>query len=152
MADSSNVRSSCSAANNDGVRPTGRLRERIDLWRSIGTSSFVLSVIRQGYFLPFTSIPPVSFASNHASTKKKKKHASFVSHAIKELLDCGSITRVMREAVHICSPLGVVEQSKLRLILDLRRLNEFLRKPKFKYDDVRTAATIFEKGDYFRVV
>ena len=55
----------------------------------------------------------------------------------------------MREAVHICSPLGVVEQSKLRLILDLRRLNEFLRKPKFKYDDVRTAATIFEKGDYF---
>ena len=88
MADSSNVRSSCSAANNDGVRPTGRLRERIDFWRSIGASSFVLSVIRQGYFLPFTSIPPVSFASNHASTKK---NASFVSHAIKELLDCGSI-------------------------------------------------------------
>ena len=24
-----------------------------------------------------------------------------------------------------------------------------MRKPKFKYDDVRTAATIFEKGDYF---
>ena len=62
-------------------------------------------------------------------------------------------TRVMREAVHICSPLGVVEQSKLRMILDLRRLNEFLRKPKFKYDDVRTAATIFEiECDYFRVV
>ncbi len=34
-------------------------------------------------------------------------------------------------------------------VLDLRHVNLFLWKDKFKYEDLRTAAQLFEKGDTF---
>ena len=51
---------------------------------------------------------------------------------------------------HICIPLSVVESSsgKKRLVLNLRHLNRFLWKQKFKYEDLRVAMCLFEKGDY----
>ena len=49
----------------------------------------------------------------------------------------------------ICSPLSVVESTngKNRLVLDMRYVNEFLWKNKFKYEDIQTAIQMIEKGD-----
>ena len=49
----------------------------------------------------------------------------------------------------ICNPLSVVESTsgKKRLVLDLRYVNEFLWKDKFKYEDIQTAIQMIEKGD-----
>ena len=51
----------------------------------------------------------------------------------------------------VCNPLGVVRNSaqKRRLIVDLRYVNQYLRSCKFKYDDIRTAADLFHKDDWF---
>ena len=38
---------------------------------------------------------------------------------------------------------------KLRLILDLRYLNSFISVPNFKYEDIRTVKSLFNKGEYF---
>ncbi len=35
-----------------------------------------------------------------------------------------------------------------RLVLNLRHLNRFLWKQKFKYEDLRIAMLLFEKGDF----
>ena len=50
----------------------------------------------------------------------------------------------------ICNPLSVVESTsgKKTLVLDLRYVNEFLWKDKFKYEDIQTAIQMIEKGDY----
>ena len=50
-----------------------------------------------------------------------------------------------------CNPLGVVRNSaqQPRLIVDLRYVNKHLRSRKFKYEDIRTAADLFSKGDRF---
>jgi len=50
----------------------------------------------------------------------------------------------------VCSPLSVVSNSagKLRLVLNLRYLNQFIHTVKFKYKDLRTAALLFEKDEY----
>ena len=50
----------------------------------------------------------------------------------------------------VCSPLSVVSNSlgKLRLVLNLRYLNQFLYVLKFKYEDLRIAALIFEPDEY----
>jgi len=50
----------------------------------------------------------------------------------------------------VCSPLSVVENStgKLRLVINLRYLNQFLWLDKFKYEDLRTAMLMFQKDDY----
>ena len=49
------------------------------------------------------------------------------------------------------SPLSVVSnsQGKLRLVLNLRYLNQFLYVLKFKYEDLRIAALLFEPDEYF---
>ena len=125
----------------------GRLRRNISFWDSIGVSSFARSVILNGYYLPLSSLPPTTSFRNHSSAVK---HAEFVCNAIEDLIAKGSVSRVDASFVHLCSPLGVVAQpNKLRLILDLRFLNDHLTLKKFKYEDIRSAMALFEKGDFF---
>ena len=61
------------------------------------------------------------------------------------------MTEVGTEDLMVCNPLGVVNNSALkqRLIVDLRYVNQHLRSHKFKYEDIRTAADLFCKGDCF---
>ena len=77
------------------------------------------------------------------------KHCEFVSSSVSELVDVGSAMEVNKDFLQFCSPLGVVEGStKLRLILDMRKLNESIVKKKFKLEDMRTATKLYKKGDY----
>ena len=126
----------------------GRLRDHISFWRGIGASQFILSVISNGYYLPLKSPPQPFCGSNHQSAFN---HASFVNEAISELLTSGSVLPFAKEDIVICSPLGVVEGKKLRLILDLRHLNEHIETVRFRYDDIKAACSLFDKGDYFFV-
>lgn len=127
-------------------RVRGRLKEHVDFWRSIGASQFVIKIITEGYYLPFVSQPPIYHACNHRSALS---HAEFVSAAVKDLMACGSAIRMNKEDLVMCSPLGVVEGRKLRLILDLRELNKHIDSPRFKYDDIKVACTLFSVGDHF---
>lgn len=124
------------------------MRKFLHVWRSIGASSFVLSVIESGYKLPFVSIPLRYFFSNHKSAVDNR---AFVCEAIELLLLAGSAVEVKRDQVHVCSPLGVVpkKNGKRRLILDLRFLNKHLAKRKFKFEDLRVVAEILQPGDWF---
>ena len=58
--------------------------------------------------------------------------------------------QIVRQKPHICSPLSVVSNSagKLRLVLNLRYLNQFLLKDKFKYEDLKAAMSMFLPEDY----
>lgn len=51
----------------------------------------------------------------------------------------------------VCSPLSVVAnaQGKLRLVLDLRYINQFLPERKFKYEGLGLVPQMFSKGEYF---
>ena len=51
---------------------------------------------------------------------------------------------------YVCSPLSVVSNTagKLRLVLNLRYLNQFLHVVRFKYEDLRIAALMFEANEY----
>lgn len=48
------------------------------------------------------------------------------------------------------SPLLVVSNrhSKHRLVINLKYVNSFLKKEKFKYEDMRTGLLYFERGEY----
>ena len=50
----------------------------------------------------------------------------------------------------MCSPLFVVTNGvgKKRLVPNLRHVNGFLWKQKFKYEDLRVAMMMFEKGEW----
>ena len=107
-----------------------RLRSKVDFWVSIGSSPWVLSIIRFGYRIPFISWPPRAFFCNNRSALD---HASFIDSAISDLLLAGSVIEVFTPPT-VVNPLTVSVNSvgKCRLILDLRHVNKFIPNVKFK--------------------
>ena len=136
------------SSNSGGTPPVkGRLQSHISFWKEkLGAPQSVLSIIQAGYVLPLKSDPPMWARENQSSARIKH---DFVQASINELLGDGCIRRVESKP-HICSPLSVVESNsgKLRLVVNLRYLNRYLWKQKFKYEDLRTAMLLFEKDDY----
>ena len=125
----------------------GRLKHNAEFWENeLTASSFVRNIVAVGYRLPLFRKPPPAFFKNHASARQESQ---FVGSALHELTRAGCIVTAERQPV-ICSPLSVVESTsgKKRLVLDLRYVNKFLWKDKFKYEDIKTAIQMIEKGDY----
>ena len=83
---------------------------------------------------------------NHRSALQ---HTGFVSEAIRELTVNRCVTQVSAKPF-ICSLLSVVVNSegKSRLMLNLKHLNQFLRKDKFNHEDLRVASLMFRKDDF----
>ena len=131
----------------DVVALKGRLKDCISFWKDvIRPPASIISTIESGYVLPLKSEPTSYVHSNHQSASK---NSSFVQESISELCATGCVVAVPAMP-HICSPLSVVESSsgKKRLVINLRHLNRFLWKQKFKYEDLRVAILLLERGDY----
>ncbi len=125
----------------------GRLRSSLQFWREeLQAPPFVLGIIESGYVLPLKAEPTPYSRKNQVSAFQ---NGAFVQESINDLLATGCILEVP-SAPHIRSPLSVVVSSsgKKRLVVNLRHLNRFLWKQKFKYEDLRVAMALFEKGDY----
>ena len=109
----------------------------------------MLHVLRDGYSLPFMSLPQKAFFNNHGSIAEEQE---FVCHEVAKLLASGAVTEVRREDVMVCNPLGVVKCSHASHDCLLVYVMLHLRSHKFKYEDIRTAADLFSKGDCFFLV
>ena len=125
----------------------GKIKAHKKFWvKELQASSFVSRIVTEGYVLPFVSLPSPVYFNNHKSAHKESE---FVEQSIMELIDNRCVEVI--DPPLVCSPLSVVTNAsgKKRLVLDLRYVNQFLWKEKFKYEDLRTALSMFEKGDYF---
>ena len=134
-------------AEHAGCSVKGRLKESYDFWATeLSACQPVLDIVGQGYYLPLLSIPDSYSRPNHETTKV---HKEFVNEAVADLLHSQCIRQVAVRP-HVCSPLMVVESSsgKKRLVINLKYLNMYLWKDKFKYEDMRTALLYLEKDDF----
>ena len=106
----------------------------------------IISTIEGGYVLPHKSEPTSYVRGNHQSACK---NSLFIQESLSELCTTGCAVEVSARPI-IFSPLSVVENSsgKKRLVINLRHLNQFLWKQRFKYEDLRVAMLLLEKGDY----
>ena len=122
----------------------GRLAKCISEWEGISAPGFILEVIREGYQIPFLSLPPPKHSDNNLSAIKEK---DFVSEAVRDLLKMNCIEE-LDEAPDIVNPLSLSTQSsgKKRLILDLRHVNLYVYKQKFKCEDLKVALSIISRG------
>ena len=104
----------------------GRLSKCISEWQRIKAPGFKLEVIREGFKIPFVSLPPPKHGVNNLSAIKE---AVFVCEAILDLLKINRIEE-LSEVPNIVNPLSVSIQSsgKKRLILDVRHVNLFVYK------------------------
>jgi hypothetical protein len=129
-----------------------RLRDQLQFWQSFCTSIFVLGIIAVGYQLPWANGPPASpyYASNHPSAFQ---HASFLTQAVETLVQTGAVLAISKKPFAV-SPLRVVPKgdNKLRLILDLRFVNSFLKVDPFKYESIRSVVDLCQPNDYLFTV
>ena len=119
----------------------GSLRRNLDFWAHIGAPKFILSVIANGYRLPFQcTLVCISLNNNKSALKFKV----FVEEAIKELLLTNRVVEKSNPP-YVVNPLSVSVQvnGKKRLILDLRHVNKYLIKRKVKYEDWKVALAFF---------
>ena len=124
----------------------GRLKECLPFWREeIKAPASILRIIECGYVLPLMQEPPTFQGNNRPFAYK---HAAFVEESLGELLSSECVVPVAK-VPHVCSPLSVVvnRTGKKRLVVNLRYLNRFLWKQKFKYEDLRVAMLLLKQGD-----
>lgn len=117
----------------------GRLRARVNFWKVIGASQFVIDIISRGYIIPFLTTPPrMGFQNNRSAFE----NSEFVDGAIRDLIIAGAIVQC-KSPPTVVNPLSVATQScgKKRLILDLRYPNSFLKKFKIKFEGVQEMLT-----------
>ena len=101
----------------------------------MGASNFVQKVIVEGYALSFM----------HSSTKQ---YADFVNDSVCDLVARRCARRVVDGEAYGYSPLGVCNNGKkLRLVLDSRYVNRCLEHNKFKMEDLKVVARVYEKSD-----
>lgn len=132
------------------VTVRGRLGRHISFWRTIGASFMVITWLSVGYQLEW-AIPGVKpsrrLFTNHASAHE---HADFVTTAVHDLIGTGAAVASQQRPT-VVSPLGVVPKPNgrgFRLILDLRYVNAFLKKHKFKYESAADLRQLIAQGDY----
>ena len=126
----------------------GRLKERSAFWlNELESSSFVQSIVTEGYQLPFIRLPDPVCLVNHRSACE---NSTFVNTAIDELV-AGRCVIQSDSCPTVCSPLSVVTNAKgkQRLVIDLRYINQFLPERKFKYEGLNLIPLLFSSGDFF---
>jgi hypothetical protein len=126
--------------------PVGRLRSCIEHWQMAEPGEHILTVISEGYRLPFKNIPQSVELENNRSARE---NIHFVSSEIRTLLAKGCIMEVA-ETPYVVNPLTVAynRHGKPRLVLDCRHINPDLFKFKFCYENHDIARHIFAKGDF----
>ena len=125
----------------------GRLKEGLAFWREdLGAPPWILDTIENGYVLPLYAEPTPYSRPNQQSALVDRQ---FVEAAVVDLLKGGYIETVT-DPPYVCSPLSVItnQSGKKRLVLNLRHVNKFLWKQKFKYEDLRVALALFEPGEW----
>ena len=127
--------------------PISRLKKSINLWQSTGASQYLLDVIRNGYSLPLKTSPEKVHLRNNKSARDNPK---FVRDEICSSVSKELITECNKTQIHVINPLTVAynKSSKPRLVLDCRHINPHLHKFKFKFEDIKVAEGMFEKGYY----
>ena len=92
--------------------------------------------------------PPPLHSPNHAGANE---HAEHLDQDITSLLDSGAIQECSAGQLTVVSPLNVVPKpgsTKLRTILDLRHVNDYVQCPKFQYEELRSITSLAEPNDW----
>ena len=98
-----------------------------------------------GYLLPLKQHPPPSTERNNRSSLR---NAKFAEDSVEQLLLSRCI-REVHETPYCTNPITVAEGKKLRLVLDLRNVNQYLNITKFKYEGLQTVRDIIDANDFF---
>ena len=88
----------------------GRLKENVSFWEEIGASSSVISILREGYALPFISEPEPKIFQNNVSALRNKE---FVTNEVLNLLSSGRVREMSQNEIKVLRGILIVVRVKL---------------------------------------
>ena len=132
--------------------PVGaRLQNFWQTWLERGAGPKIVQILREGYTLPFRIRPNLTRSPTVISRYVNPHRNSYLLEALHQLMDKNAI-----ELVHNQTSLGFFNRlflvpkpnNKWRPILDLSKLNLFLKVEKFKMETPETIRTSLQQGEW----
>lgn len=127
----------------------GRLRFFIRHWEKITNDQWVLSILKNGYKLEFLKIP---LFQGIRKTKISPENVDILKNEVDTLLQKDAIEKVSPKNSHsgFYSTFFVVpkKSGKMRPILNLRPLNQYLQKKHFKMDTLSKVLNLVKANDW----
>lgn len=120
-------------------------------WAEITRDKFIIDIIK-GFRIPFVELP--TQLSELPTHKMNEEEESALDMAIVKLRQSGAIFKAEVETGQYISPIfGVPKQDgSVRLVINLKRLNEYVECPHFKMEDYRSALTLISKNYFLAVI
>ena len=129
--------------------PVGaRLQNFWQTWLGLGASPAVVQILREGYTLPFRTRPNLTRFPTVVSCYVNPHRNSYLLEALHQLMDKHAIELVRNQtSLGFFNRLFLVPKpnNKWRPILDLSKLNIFLKVGKFKTETPETIRTSLQK-------
>ena len=129
----------------------GRLQKFWQVWQRLGANPRAVSILKEGYSLPFRLRPPLTRVPIIQSSYANPVKSRFLKEALISLQG-----KLVVEPVLVWSSLAFYNrlflvpkpENKWRPILDLSRLNKFLKTGTFKMETPETIRTSLQKGEW----
>ena len=129
----------------------GRLQKFWPKWETLGANPRVVSILREGYTLPFKMRPPLSRFPLITSGYANPARSLALSQALGALIEKLVVEKVVvRTSLSFYNRLFLVPKpdNKWRPILDLSQLNLFLKTNTFKMETPETIRVSLQKGEW----
>ena len=118
----------------------------VEKWEEITDNKWVLSIVRHGFRIPFSKIPPLS----SVPIRMSKSSSPFLREEI-ENLNKRAVERVQNPGTPgFYSRIFLVPKKNgtLRLIIDLSLLNRYIKKESFKMETVKSVRQAMRLNDW----
>ena len=126
------------------------MRRNLAWWRAHAKSSCVIRWVAEGFTLLWRADKgaPAEFQQPNQQSCFEARNKQFVTDSVHKLCQAGAVEKWPTRP-RCVSPLSVVPKKlgKLRLVLNLRYVNEHLITPKFKYEALRDLSFLARPGD-----
>ena len=125
----------------------GQVADAFYEWTKLTSDPYILSII-WGDKIEFTASPPTQHFANNATFSEQEK--VIIRAEISKLLEKRVITRSKTEDKEFVSPIFITPKSDggHRLILNLKKLNEFIKYEHFKMDSIKEVLLLVTQGCY----
>ena len=132
--------------------PVGaRLQKYWQTWLNLGAGLKVVQILKDGYILPFCIRPNLTRSPNIISCYVNAHRNLFLLEALHQLMDKNAVELVNNQrSLGFFNQLFLVPKpnNKWRPILDLSKLNLFLKEEKFKMETQETIRTSLQLGEW----
>ena len=132
--------------------PVGsRLHEFWEKWAALGVNPKVISVLREGYILPFRTRPYLTRKPTVTSCYVHPHRNSYLLEALHQMLDKKAVEVVQNpQSLGFYNRLFLVPKpnNRWRPILDLSKLNNYLKTQSFKMETPETIRTSLQTGEW----